>query len=153
MKITQAKTLCSQKGSYFTHINVSHKPFSLHLRSLSGLFKFVFGNSVNTFLHMVNDIQSSIPDPDPQSLTLNLLVYKETCCASANPVKNLKKASHLPFGPSGPCLPSSPLVPSPFVSVATGCENVCFQLGVNTPSVLPLAATISLANTFTFLTP
>lgn len=71
MKITQAKTFCSQEGSYFIHINVSHKPFSLHLRSFSGLFKFIFGNSVNTFFHMVNDIRSSIPDPDPQSLTLN----------------------------------------------------------------------------------
>ena len=139
---------------FYTHKRESQVIFT-SFALFSGLFKFIFGNSVNTFFHMVNDIRSSIPDPDPQSLTLNprsWFTRKPAVCKEIQS-KVLKKASHLPFGPSGPCLPSSPLVPSPFVSVATGRENVCFQLGVNTPSLLPLAATISLANTVTFLIP
>ena len=68
---THKQKHCAHRKVPILYTNVNHKPFSLHLRSFCGLFKFVFGNLVNTFLHMVNNIRSSIPDPDLQSLTLN----------------------------------------------------------------------------------
>ena len=67
---THKQTYCAHRKVPILYTNVNHKPFSLYLRSFCGLFKFVFGNLVNTFLHMVNNIRSSIPDPDLQSLTL-----------------------------------------------------------------------------------
>ena len=56
---------------FYTHKRESQAIFTSFALIFWSVQIIVFGNSVNTFLHMVNDIRSSIPDPDTQSLTLN----------------------------------------------------------------------------------